>query len=293
MKSAIIIYHAVDLDGYCSAALFKKYLKVDKINLYKWSYSYDLPALSKLLTYNYIVLLDLTFPFEYMKELILATNKSFNTFIWIDHHELNDKIILDWCKTEKISIFGKRDSSMAACGLCWEYINPSEPMPKVIKLLSDYDAWHDENTEYWENEVVPFQYYAKTFFNSADKVYNNLEDMYENVDNYINDGKLLYKLQQNIWAKSIKGAYKKILKINDIDYNCIVLNTQDRSSLQFGEFKYLYDILICWNYNGKTYSYSFYSYKDNIDCAMLCKTLFNGGGHKDAAGGISSINILL
>jgi oligoribonuclease NrnB/cAMP/cGMP phosphodiesterase (DHH superfamily) len=71
-------------------------------------------------------------------------------------------------------------------------------------------------------------------------------------------------------------------------YRCFVVNRRGNSTM-FGDRINKYDIVIGFHYNGKQYTYSLYTSKEDINCAELAKKIgsvsgLGGGGHTQAAG---------
>ena len=61
------IYHSKDMDGYVSGAVLKH--KFPDIELLGWDYADELISLSKLIKYEHVVMIDVTFPIDYMVEV--------------------------------------------------------------------------------------------------------------------------------------------------------------------------------------------------------------------------------
>lgn len=169
MKSKIMkticIYHRVDLDGWMSAAVVKKWfieqnkegyqitdknivqnedeqLEDNKLDMLGWHYGDLIPDLSK---YDKVVMCDISFPAEYMLDNLYQPDKGRKgakptKFIWIDHHK---SAIDDWKNIRWTGVLyhGLLNTKFAACELTWMYFFPGEEMPEIVRLLGRYDCF--------------------------------------------------------------------------------------------------------------------------------------------------------
>ena len=76
------------------------------------------------------------FSFDGLETLKRLENDPRFKFIWIDHH-----IIIDEAAKSGFNPEGLRNKDVSATHLMWQYLYPNEPIPKVVKLVSDYDTW--------------------------------------------------------------------------------------------------------------------------------------------------------
>ena len=67
---------------------------------------------------------------------------------------------------------------------------------------------------------------------------------------------------------------------------CFCLNRKG-NSLMFGDKINEYDAVIPFYYNNGKFTYSIFSNKEDIDCSVIAKS-YGGGGHKGAAGWVTS-----
>lgn len=61
-----------------------------------------------------------------------------------------------------------------------------------------------------------------------------------------------------------------------------VINSDGNSTL-FGDLINEYPCVVRYHYKNGIYTYSIYSTKENVDCALMA-SVYGGGGHKGAAG---------
>ena len=125
MKTACI-YHSIDLDGWMSAAIVKKWYmfgnnttngveNTDNIDFIGYNYGQPVPNLD---LYDIVIMCDISFPVE---EMIKLSNK----LIWIDHHI---SAILNNPETTHLKYEGIRDTKFSACELTWKYFFPDNTL---------------------------------------------------------------------------------------------------------------------------------------------------------------------
>lgn len=267
----IIIYHSGDPDGKCSGA----YLK------------YKFPQ-AKLLPYNYgenfpwgevkgqeVFLVDLSLS---INELIHLSNIS--NLIWIDHH----KSIINIAKKNKFNPPGLRKIGKAACELVWEFIE-SKPVLFPIYLIGRKDV-SDNNAH---SDVIPFDYGLKTIdYNPLNtEGMKNWIKIFSNDSFFINEiiykGKIIcdYKIKESIILSEIL-SFETLLN----GKRAIAMNQQPASFDLFSPVwnSQKYDIMIVFAMlPNKSWKISLYTDKENVDVSEIAK-LYNGGGHKHAAG---------
>jgi hypothetical protein len=110
-------------------------------------------------------------------------------------------------------------------------------------------------------------------------------DVFENeklVKQIINDGLIVLKYQsQSNEFQCKKAAFE--FEFNGL--RAICLNGGGFNSDVFKSVydENIHDIMIPFQFNGKNWSFSLYTTKDDIDCSKIAK-LYGGGGHKKASG---------
>lgn len=165
-------------------------------------------------------------------------------------------------------------------------------IPLSVRLIDDNDVWRHEYEE--------SKYFAIAF-NSMTKEHkiptnNNMWDklIYSSTQmetlGMISRGKMLFDYQASINEMVLKNAFE--YEIMGIKTLC--LNTQYGNSQIFGEKYNEYDIVCKFGYDGniRKWRYTFYSNGKNpdVDCSEIARTLFAGGGHRCAAGGMLEYN---
>jgi hypothetical protein len=138
----ICIYHGVDLDGYCSGAIWKRvHPKGELIGL---NYGQEVPW--GMLQGNDVTLVDFCLqPWSDMERLLTMACE----VTWIDHHK---SAIQSWKDAGCPFIRGERRTDKAACELTWEFYIADRPMPRGVFLLGDYDCWRHSDPQ-----TMPYQ----------------------------------------------------------------------------------------------------------------------------------------
>jgi oligoribonuclease NrnB/cAMP/cGMP phosphodiesterase (DHH superfamily) len=276
-------YHSADLDGHCSGAIVK--LVEPHIEMIGIDYGETYP-IENIVDGEKIFIVDFSFPIDYMKKIY---NKTIHLH-WIDHHSK----IIKQAEEENFNPLGLREIGKGACELTYDYfynynrINKF-PIPRAIKLLSDFDVWK------LNNEVLSFQYGMRT--KNTDP--NNPTWLEELIDDFtggyyikeiIKIGEPILKYQKDEAKSYCKNAFESELIFKNKTYSLICINRTHINSLFFNSIPNLenYDIMVAFARIKDCWKVSFYTEKDNIDCSVLVFNLKDkdktGGGHEKAAG---------
>lgn len=318
----ICIYHSIDLDGWMSAAIVKKWwldmgLKAGHHpnNVWDWNrqsrvanpnitdnkdshylimlgfnYGDDLPDLSN---YDKVIMCDISFPAYQMKLMNIQYESN---FIWIDHHisAIND--VNDMCNPE-----GLRNTKYAACELTWIYFFPNQEMPEIVRMLGRYDCFGHKGTDE-EQEVLEFQYAARTVISNYKHAYYYLNSYLEGdtavIEALPQDGSAIYQYLCTEAKQSYKNGFEiniKEISFDDgshkgiINRKFICINKERFNPINFGidYHKEGYDGAACFHYANGMYNFSLYNDNGKVDCSVIAKQ-FGGGGHAGAAGFRSS-----
>lgn len=269
-------YHSRDLDGFTSGAVVKH--KFPEIELIGWDYGDPVP-------YNHfkegeeIILIDISFPPEDMKKISEMGKK----VVWIDHH----KSAIEDSETHGYShIAGLREVGLAACELAWEHLFPKEEMPSAILILGEYDTWRNEDQARWDNIILPFQYGMRIQCGGPEEFDPILLDRgaksTQKIEDIIWDGKTILDYQGKENEKQCKKA---AFEMDFMGLRAICLNGGGFNSQVFASVydPERHDIMMPFQFDGKKWTVSMYSDKDEVDCSDLAKQQ-GGGGHKGAAG---------
>lgn len=283
--NVLIIYHRVDFDGLFSGAITKKYFtEVEGITpqLLGWNYGDALPEKSYILSFDKIVLVDISFPPEVMKDLYDSKKA-----VWIDHH---DSAINYSIEGGYDDFPGIRLNGTAACELTWNFFYPGVNIPKIIQYVGCYDVWNKERFD-WDNETLPIQYALRAKFElKFGKLYNNLNELIisNKILNYLTScGKSILEYNKNTWRSWIKSYGFPITVAGQ--YKGIALISPQFGSAMFESVLSEYDIyVVVQRKSGNVFSMSMYKEPDRLpefNCAdYVIKTFGNGGGHVSACG---------
>lgn len=281
-----VIYHRVDYDGLFSALILDRCAKERNsvIKFIGYTYGDELPDIDKLKESDIVIMVDISFPPEFMIEL---WNIFGDKLIWIDHHNTAIQDSINFGYTE---IKGLRESlEKSACELTWEYFNTT-PTPKIIKYLSAYDVWDKQRFD-WDKNIHPLQLGLRATYGmnldnlrKAPQLFSDLP-----VDSIIAGGRQIKKYTSMKWKTQVQNSAFEITVAGK--YKGIALLTPDFSSTIFESVLDNYQVFcICNVKNDSNYfNVSLYSEPDgrlgDFNLGEYLKTNYNGGGHKTAAGG--------
>ena len=312
-----VIYHRIDLDGWCSAAIMKKHCELtnQKITLMPYNYGDPLALFPEI--GETVVIVDISLD---IKAMIALADK--HRVIWIDHHKSairayeDAKAEFDACPdldrkwTHNLEtvfpaiIAGPGDSGyeatnegrekVAACELTWRRFMDTDAVPDAVRLLSTYDAWHNADLHLWESHVMPLQYALRDIVTGPDSfpmvllakrkasICTSDWPAMNLATELVEKGRQFYGYQKNLDRQAIdQYCFRGRFEGQDM----LFLNTPFRGSPQFRSVMQPADIMCvyCWDAKAHMFNVSFYTENPEIDCSHIAK-LFGGGGHRGAAG---------
>lgn len=285
MSNVLIIYHRVDFDGLFSGAIARKYfVEVEGIipQFLGWNYGDSLPDKSYILGFDKIIMVDISFPPEVMKDLY-DSGKA----VWIDHHDSAINISIE----NGYSDFpGTRVNGTAACELTWGFFYQGIVCPKIIQYVGCYDVWNKERYS-WDDEILPVQYSLRAKFElKFGKLCNNLNDLISNqkiIGYLISSGRGILEYNKNTWRSWVRSYGFPVTVAGK--YRGIALISPQFGSAMFESVLSDYDIYVVVQRKSSTvFSMSMYKEPDRLlefNCAeYVMKTFGNGGGHVGACG---------
>ena len=318
MKECLIIHHT-DNDGYGAAGVVSYFMKDNySVTFVPVNYTEplfrtkDIAAIAN--QYIKVYLVDYSISTKENAESVLLLN-DLTHVVWIDHHKSSIDMIKEY--PELAIIGGYRVIGLSGAALSWIYmqrsiakelkfdesvlsldnisntyeeVNAREAIkildncgcPEIIKYIHRYDIWDLDNNvklfKYGYTLEKPQKIYPCIYHVGIDK---------DTVKEAINRGKIIldYVTRENR-RNCESNSFEISVEYKGKTYSCLALNTNRFSSLTFGDKMKYYDICIPFEYNGKSWSISMYTEKDDIDVSELCKTM-GGGGHAKAAGFVS------
>jgi oligoribonuclease NrnB/cAMP/cGMP phosphodiesterase (DHH superfamily) len=278
--TAYCVYHRVDMDGKCSAAIVLKN-RPDAV-LVPMDYSDPFPEVLNGVHDAIIYIVDFSFKREIMQRLACL-----NKVIWCDHHKSALTELAD------LRLEGQQSTEYAGCELTWKHFYPGTHIPDVVSLIGKYDSWR------WIKESSSEQERVLDFMMGC-----QLED-YEPNDSVwqcllANDFK---KIQSIIYAGAIIRRYEArqdLLLCERAAYTTdweggrwLVCNTMKASKTVFDPYIQAQDLdvhgVITWyQMPDRRIKFSLRSDHPDIDCGAIAKK-YGGGGHKGAAGYITDM----
>lgn len=312
-----IVFHSADFDGLGSAVItaaglgydyepkrgFVKFVPYNYQSKLMFDKEHELAEVIEEGDLIFFVDCFYTKDLETVKKMIKKVGRE--NFYVIDHHETSLNWIsencpeINWGSSENSSDPRNRiGEARSAIALCWNCFFEGKKMPSSVKLLSNYDAWYDEDKEDWNERILPYQYGLRNeCFNTGRPwdEYDRLLDilMDENkTETIINNGKVILSFIKSE-SKALISKFGREIKVHadgdDTVYNAFIAPGHLKNSLVFNamdeEDKNKYDIFILDRSSSLTEeSYlTLFSNKPDIDVSKLAEKL-GGGGHHDASG---------
>lgn len=290
---ALIIYHSADFDGVMSALICRKYLLNNRdqynididVDIFGWTYGDTIPDIKYYLhKYDQIYAVDISYPAEVMVEL----EKS-GKLVWIDHHVTS---IQDSEEFGYNNCTGLRRIGTAACELTWEYLFPDYDCPMIVQYLGAWDVFNKERFD-WEGVVNPVQVACSERYGlNLQRWYDELDDLMLNngglLDTIINNGKIIYNYTLQRSESAVKRYGFEVTIDGRLKGICMMNTTF--GSTQFKSVISKYDCCVVVNRKEKDlYNVSIYIEPErelDFSAGEYLKKNYNGGGHKNAAGGI-------
>ena len=305
MSKQFHIIHHVDADGHAAAAVVYLHLVRDKdvsdkdIHFIRINYGQIIDDEQINYEQDSVYVVDFCLqPYSQMEELKIQLGRE--RFTWIDHHQTSVECEKDYNLKD---VAGIRDISLSACELCWQYFFPEKQMPKLLRIIGDWDTFRRGDKGKWEHEVLPFQTYL---FSLDTRPHRNigfwmqmLEPAYDNpegttaankIETLIRQGALMHRYRvrsENSRMRTLtyKGTFA--------GHSAYLVNSSHVNSLMFERLFKVNDVdlLVAYSHvKGKYWTVTLYSLHDHMDCAALAKRLGyegphkSGGGHRRASG---------
>jgi len=280
-----------DLDGYSAAYIVQKHFGKENCNITHSNYDKE-PDFSGIEEGDTVVITDYSYSNDQYRQILAKIGET-GKLIWLDHHI---SAINNYNEDEDLEIDGIRSTKFCGaalayfffdCGYIAEevYANATEhELPYWLKLVDAWDCWKLDSPLRTDAE-----YFNMALANqlSIEKIAELAENQ-DLIQDYIDIGKTYTEFRDS-WAEHFCDKYMFTRKLSGWlfnsprDIDVAVLNIGCASSKYFGDIINQVDVCITECFNGENWTVSFYSSKDDIDCAYAAK-VFGGGGHKGAAG---------
>lgn len=218
--------------------------------------------------------------FSYSREILDDLYTKVKKLVVLDHHKTSEEVLRD-------TPYSKFDMNKSGAVLAWEYFHPNKDVPKLLKHIQDRDLWKFELSG--TKEIMSaFKLKCSDIDNWTDVIrdetVNSLQQLY-------NEGKIVQLVIEDQVQRTAKKA--KYHKLNNGLTFSLVNATENASEL--GSYICLNtDVDFSVSYfiteEGKVVL-SFRSTDDKEDVGAIAK-LLGGGGHRNAAGAIVSLEHL-
>lgn len=286
-----IITH-VDLDGYSGAYVTMEHFGKENCEIAHYNYDRDIDT-SSFQKGDTVVITDYSLSnLEYKKILDIIGEDGH--LIWCDHHIT----AIDRYNSEDLELDGLRSTKYCGSLLAWFYFHnytleqiestPYESLitsvPYWLRLVDAWDTWKIDSPYRVDAENLNMFVNDKIAMDLIENIATNPTLM----EDYIRIG-AIYTDYRDGWANSLRTKYMFRRKLSGHlfntprDIDVAVLNIGCASSKYFGEVIDEVDVCITECFDGEKWLVSFYSQKEDINCAFAAK-IFGGGGHKGAAG---------
>jgi len=286
----VCVYHAFCNDGQMAATVAKKYHNENgkDLKLIEGIHGKDLDP--EVFRDKKVLMVD----FAPKEDNLLEIIKVAKTVTIIDHH-VTAKDMLDGLNEEDVKTIFDNEESGAT--LTWQYFYPNTKTPEIVLDVKDRDIWEwkRNNTKYTTEILFATPFVLEEWLSF---LYDNLKLRDEKYFQTIEAGKILLKKKEFEVEKAMKLAFPATINVNGNVFNVIVNNvSKDIESdlmnrLLIEDVDKIYDFALNIKFkgNGKI-SMSFRSTNDRTDVSEIAKQ-FNGGGHRNASGGLTTISEL-
>lgn len=277
------VYYQNTVDGRCAAAIAKQVLR----HCFAVSTNFNTtPDLRKVRIGDDLYLLGVCFDMSAMWEL----NKG-HMFTYIDHHVSAANKCAQYHFNAR---YGVIDTSESTGVLTWKFFHKDEPVPRTVRMISDYTLGN-----FGDLETMEFMAGLNTVSTWPDQtiLWDNLfRDDPEAISRIRERGRELNEYNR---LEDTKYASELIYPIQFNNWNCLAVNYRPSSSRFFTPYLDAMkdklkdiDVLITYTwagFNGQ-YKFSFYANKPEIDLLPFLES-YRGGGGQPNVGGFSNDEI--
>lgn len=259
----LVLYHGDCYDGFGAAWSARKVLK-DDADYKPVNWNQDPPPYDG---YENIYIVDFCYPPKVLRDMA-----NYAHVVVLDHHKTSQEWVKD-LKHPEIEVYF--DMNRSGASMTWDYFNPKEEMPKLIKFIEARDLWKKdelEGTDYVHMSLVshPFDF----------KVWDKLATD-EGVEQMLKDGPSLLRLYEALVEKICKAAWLGTVA----EYEVPIVNTSiawsevgNKLLEKFPDAPFAASFTV---FEGKQ-MWSLRSRK-GFDVAKIGEK-YDGGGHGQAAG---------
>ena len=293
-----VIYHANCPDGFCSAYLFNKHFTEepgewaqDTMEFIPMHYGVEVD-LDKFNKDDIVYLVD----FSFKRPVLIDVAERVKSLWVLDHHKTayNDLAGID-SSFGPGNIFVYFDMSLSGAQLAYNYLKYGNPLvnesggyPTLVGYVADRDLW-----EFKLLQSKEISMYIRSFayeFNEWKSVEYNLNYYF---DSCVLQGKAILRYQEQQIEQAVSHAVDMLIAIPEKGtYIVPAVNTTVNFSEVAGELAESRLLGIAWfqRSDGK-FQYSLRSRNEGADVSEIAKA-FGGGGHRNAAGFESDVQVL-
>lgn len=293
----VVIYHHNDLDGKTGAFILGKTSGTSPVVYYECDYNTRKISSHEVdfSTVGLAIVVDLS---DIESLLIIGKELSDKKIplIWLDHHITSLKNIDTFTSAFKSEIksglfSGIVDISKCGTKIAYEtfgsaFINTmngavkESVASKFVTLVDDYDRWVKQ---YPESDYLNTYMYNSSMMYPDSDLFIKLFCSEDELDKAIKFGKAFDKLAKEK-NKVMYDAFS--YKTTICGLSAVVVNGYGNSSV-FGEHLDEFEITAVLHRRNNMWEFTLFTSRDDVNCAEICETHYNGGGHVKAAGGRS------
>jgi hypothetical protein len=264
MTNTLVIYHGNCADGFTAAwSIWRRHPDWE---FYTGKHSANPPDV----TGKDVYMVD----FSYKRPAMLELAKAANSITILDHHKSAQEDLVDL--PDNVHVVFDMDRSGAM--ITWEYFHGPDFTPTLVKYVQDRDLWKFEYA--YSKEIAAHIFSYEYTFENWQELYRDL-DTPARFELAVNSGLAILKKQdkdvdellQNKYDIVIGGSYT-VPTVN-LPYT---LASDGANKLSEGK-----PFASSWYFDGEGFVFSLRSKENGIDVCEIAK-LYNGGGHKHAAG---------
>lgn len=216
--------------------------------------------------------------FSYSPEEIIQASKTAKSITLIEHHKTaQEQHDLYWAQCViPVNVKIIFDQTHSGCVLAWKYFHPSKPVPDLLEIIEDHDLWR---FQYGSTKAIMCALHSKIPFKIQ-----NLHKLFEDssMKNMEKFGRILLE-QRNGSIARLKTKKHRMQLGSAIG---LAVNAPPEFSNELGHELAIESksFGVCYYYDGDLDRWMFaIRSTDDYDVSAIAK-LYDGGGHKNAAG---------
>lgn len=269
----LCVYHQSCFDGIMAATIVANAKRSENPNMRFLAMQYSSPeTLPEYEPGETIYIVD----FSFSGDALTHYFKDAGEVVVMDHHEGAIKKLREYFSTNPVPNNLTLITSLerSGAGLAWEYFNPGQEMPTMVKHVQDRDLWRFEyhhTKEYMERLALePMTIDAYNAFNELP--YGDI----------MVEGRVLLKKQLQLAKYHIEH---NLLMVKFEDYLVPMINVAHYLVSETAALVYeKYPFAILHSEEGNERRYSLRSYKETGINVLEIAEKYNGSGHRNAAG---------